>query len=393
MPGTTIDHPGDSLIEKLGLSASPAAWTEDRILAKTLAAAECEVIATTALEHPLRIIISAEHSVLAFDYAYFLLLRSFCRSLLQGGDTRGALLALFQFEVGAQLDRMGFGEEAAGLLRSACELRTRYTVYQATLTHEAFLYELAIHFCIAHEQAHRHFEETPLERRAWIEEARSLLRHFDDNVGRMFTDPRILEDLRQSIAAFRSNEMLMEEVACDVCAIDHAIEAAVRQLPHKAVIYTDGYYVAARLAILSLYLARTIGRSAALLAQETRDGTPQPQTDHVGDNLAFMSTLRLRFQILLMKIVSMKVRLNLVPAESGFAKLSDVIETNEEAFARLMAFVTKELQETRGSVLIYPHLWIGIARRLWAPAAGNAADNRHLIALYLREFWFCATEG
>jgi hypothetical protein len=390
---TGADAANASLLEQLGLRTSPAPWTEDRILAGAVEPLGADIVAVSSLQHPLKIIASGGRSIIAFDYAYFLLLRSLCRALLQGGSTDGALISLYQFEIGTEFDRIGLAEEAAGLLRSACELRSRYAVYQETRIFEAFLYELATNVCIAHEQAHRLFENAPDERQAWLDQARFFLDHFDSNVERMFSDQAVRADMRRSVEVFLSDESLLEEVACDLCAIHNSIERAVSQRPGNAVNYTDGYYAAARIAVLSLYLARTVGSSAALIVREVVDGRVDGVTaDYVGSNLSFMSELRLRFQILLLKVVSMKVGLKLIAGGSRFESLDNVIETNETRFAQVMAHVNKELQEMRGNPLIDPHLQIGRARRWFAPSSGQP-DNGHLVSLYLREFWFCHFES
>ena len=301
----------DQLIQRLEFQKAAAAWAEDRIFARVIASTENEVISIHALAQPLRIVEGDGRSLIAFDYGYFLLLRSVCRALFQGGDTQGALISLFQFEIAVQLDLIGLKEEAAGLLRSACELRSRYSVYQSSITYEAFLYERAISICIAHEQAHLLFDEHSEIRDAWINEANSFLHHFDINIEKMFPDPVIWDDIRRAISAFRANSSLVEEIACDLCSIDHAVEEAVSHRPTQAMVYTDGYYLAARLAVLSLYIARIIARTAALMVQEIREGQLGINTaDHIAAHLGFMSELRLRFQVLLMKIVSLKVRLN-----------------------------------------------------------------------------------
>jgi hypothetical protein len=100
-----------------------------------------------------------------------------------------------------------------------------------------------------------------------------------------------------------------------------------------------------------------------------------------------MSALRVRFQVLLMKVLSMKVRHNLISPEPGFQPMADILQTDEQEFSALSVNLMTEMHEARGSVTIHRHLWIGHASRLFA---GNrpGPDNSHLISLYLREFWF-----
>jgi hypothetical protein len=64
------------------------------------------------------------------------------------------------------------------------------------------------------------------------------------------------------------------------------------------------------------------------------------------------------------------------------------METNEAIVGQLTGWITKEMEELKGAILISPHLWIGRACRSFAPQS-PPPDNKHLINLYLREFWFC----
>lgn len=378
----------DTAICSFELHKSCAAWEDDYILTKALTGSDSTLVSVFALEYPLRIITERGQNIIAFDYAYFLFLRSLCRAFLETGDIKGACLSLFQFAIGSQLDHAGFCDEAAGLLSSACELRSRYSVYQVTTTYEVFLYQLAINFCIAHEQTHLYFQEEINARQDWILEAESFLKQLFENLDRMYPDPIMRNDMRKAIMDFQSNGLLLEEIACDICAIDHAIEHAATLKPRHAEIYTDAYYVSTRLAVLSLGIAKILGNLATLTVEEVVNGRTEINTDQAIEGFGnFLVTLRLRFHILIMKIVSMKLRLNLIKSGNRIERFENIIETHENIFNSLFSSILVELEEAKSSNLVYPHIWIGYANKLYRDQKGEQ-KNDHLIALYLREFWF-----
>jgi hypothetical protein len=377
----------DTFVGEAGLQPSSAAWKDDWILSRALAPLGNGAVAVSALAQPLRMISSAGTTVVVFDYAYFLFLRSLCRALVNGGDTAGALISLYHFELGVQLNRTGFGAEATGLLRSACELRAAFCVYQEVKINEVLLYELAVNICIAHEQAHKFFVDDIASKEAWLREARHFLGHLDENTPHMFTDQTVQRDLKVTIESFISSDVRLEEIACDLCAIDHSIRHALAKRADKDKQYIDGYYAAARLAILALYVARTLAHAAALVAQQVRGAQVRAGLEgHVDDNQSFMSELRLRFQTVLMKVLQIKVKSGMLSGESGFQRTEDLLQTNEGSFAKLTAYIAKEFQECMTGATIYRHLWVAHAHRVFA--ADVSTDNTQLIALYLREFWF-----
>jgi hypothetical protein len=385
---TEIDGIVDTFITEAGLQPSSAVWKDDWILSRALAPLGNRVVSVSTLAQPLRMITSARTSVVVFDYAYFVFLRSLCRALARDGDTAGALISLYHFELGTHLSRTGFAEEAAGLLRSACELRATFSVYQDVKINEALLYELAVNICVAHEQAHKFFADDAAGKEAWLREARGFLDHLNENAPRMFSDQDVQRELKTAIELYLSSDTQLEEVACDLCAVDHSIEHALARRADKSEQYINAYFAAARLTILALYVARTLAHAAALVAQQVRGAQLRAGSEgHVSENQSVMSDLRVRFQTVLMKILQMKVKHGLISGEPGFRKVEGVLQTNEESFARLMAYIAKEFQEVMTGATIYRHLWVAHARRAFGVEA-SSTDNAELIGLYLREFWF-----
>jgi hypothetical protein len=357
-------------------------------LSRLLASFGEQAVAVNALANPLRLMSGSGRTVILFDYAYFLFLHGLCRALSVGGDTAGSLLALYHFEIGSGLDRIGLRQEAAGLLRSACELRSSFAVYPVSMINEAMLYQLAANVCITHERAHQLFVDDPAAKEDWSEQARVLLLSLQTNLGLMYADDSIRKDLHATIVTFLANDTLLEEVACDICAIDHCIEHAILQHPDSGEQYCNAYYATMRLNMLAIYSVRNLAIAAELVIREIREGRLESVASPDRENdLSFMSALRLRFQILLSKVGSLKVRYGLIPVGSGFRATADVLQTDEQKFERLAAGLMTELHEARRSIAIHRQLWIGHASRLFFPDAGEP-DNLPLMALFLRQFWF-----
>jgi hypothetical protein len=99
--------------------------------------------------------------------------------------------------------------------------------------------------------------------------------HLNDDAPRMFSDTKVRDDIQTTVTTFLANEGLIEEVACDVCAIDCSIEHALRTHPDRKDQYINGYYKTARLNMLALYVVRTLAKAAGLVIQEIRDGRLQ----------------------------------------------------------------------------------------------------------------------
>lgn len=371
-----------------GLQSNVSAWELDWIFSRELRSRYDEVVATYSLANPLRLINTDDETSVEFDYSYFLLVRDLCRALFATDDASSICVALYHFSIGCQLERAGAKIEAESFLRSACELRSKSSVYTTTSILEAYLYQFSLKFCMTHEESHELFSSDSGQKAAWLTEARGFLSHLQNGAERMFPDERVRRNLLGAITTFMTDDGLTEEVACDICAIDYSIQSAERDRPGQVSKHADGYYMSARLSILAIYVSRIIASASESVVKEILEGRYEELAATQLESLqTLLFALQVRFQVILLKIASIKVRYGLLDGKHGFQPLDSIIQTNEAEMLPLIKGVVDGIERARNTITLHGHLWLAHGIRMSGEVRPNQ-DNAHLIALYSRAYWF-----
>lgn len=361
--------------------ASPRffAWRGDHTFKRLIDQTQAGARGVHALETPLRVVHASGEVLILFDYAFFLFLKDVLFSLLRGESAEGAVRALFEYAAAARLEEAR-PLAAAALLLSACRRRAPRAMAPTRLIAEELHYEIAVILALAHEQAHREFEADGERRRLWLQEARDWLAYVSTTAASAYPDPALADALQRECAAMAGHARSLEELACDLFALDRSIRRAVEARPSAAAAYVDAHYAALRALLLALYVARMTALAAGFAAQAVAIASDDELSAPDG---RLREELRPRMQVALFKLISLKQELGLVPRRRS-APLSELIDTREAEFQTLAASMTAALTALRGGGGVLHHVWI---EQALPKNAAPFVDLEALATLYLRPDW------